>query len=141
MALPRIKKTAPLDRTNIYRDFSMTFEKNPVTNDVSMKSDVYAVKESMKNILLTDRGSRLFNPLFGGSIRSYLFENKYSETLNKIIEKEVITTINTYEPRAVIDSVECVSSQDDNHLYITIYFYVQNVAEMQTTTITMEKIR
>ena len=141
MALPRIKKGNILDRSNIYRDFSMDFEKHPVTNDVTTKSDVNAVKESMKNILLTDKGTRLFNPTFGGGIKSFLFENKYSPVLNSVIENAVIDAINTYEPRAEVESVECRSSMDDNYVYIYIYFYVQNLSELQTTTITMEKIR
>ncbi len=141
MALPRIKKNNSLDRTNIYRDLAMSFEKHPVSNDMLSKSDVDAVKESMRNILLTDKGSRVFRPNFGGNIRSYLFENKFSSSLNTIIEESVINTINTYEPRAVVESVECVSSMDDNYVYITINFYVQNLAELQTSTITMEKIR
>ena len=141
MALPRIKKTTLLDRNNIYRDFSSSFEMNPVSNDVTTKSDVNAVKESMRNILLTDKGSRVFRPNFGGNIKSYLFENKYSPVLNTVIENSVIDTINTYEPRAVVERVECISSMDDNYVYINIYFYVQNLSELQSTTVTMEKIR
>ena len=140
MALPRLKKNNTITGT-IYTDFTASFEKNPISNDVIVKSDVNAVKESIKNILLTDRGSRLLNPYFGCGIRAMLFENKYSPAINQIVEEEVISTINNYEPRAVVESVECISSMDDNIMRIIIYFYVRNVAELQTTTITMERVR
>lgn len=141
MALPRLNKPNTLDQTNVYRDFSMTMDMNPLTNDILMNIDVKAVKESMKNILLTDKGSRVFNPSFGGNIRALLFENKYSPALFKMVEEEVKTTINIYEKRVTLESVECLSSLDDNVLHITIYFYIINSEQLQSTNIIMEKVR
>ncbi len=141
MALPRINRTDKLDQTNIYRDFSTSMGMNPLTNDVIANIDVKSVKESMKNILLTDRGSRVFNPSFGGNIKSLLFENKYSPALFKLVEEEVRRTINTYEPRVTLESVECVGTMDDNILHILINFYIINSEQLQSTTVVMEKIR
>jgi len=141
MALPRIHNKVEVKRDAIYRDFNSTMDKNLITNDIPALSDVDAVKSSMKNILLTDRGTRVFNPNFGGNIRKFLFENKFSPALTKLVEEEVIRAINTYEPRVTLESVECIMPMDDNIMRVIINFYIINNEQMQSTTITMEKIR
>ena len=52
----------------------MEFVRNPITGDVSVKTDAQAVIRSIRNILLTSSGEKKFNPNFGGSIRSLLFD-------------------------------------------------------------------
>lgn len=141
MALPRINIKNNFSREPIYKDFDAYFEKNLITNDIMRNLDEEAVKQSMKNILLTDRGSRVFNPYFGGNIRQYLFENKFSVALTKIVEEDVIRAINTFEPRVTLESVECVMPMDDNIMHIIISFFIINNEEMQTVTVKMEKVR
>jgi len=41
-----------------YTDIDLSFSKNPVTNDVSILSDVASVKAAIKNLVLTDLGER-----------------------------------------------------------------------------------
>ena len=57
-----------------FRDVNITFKKHPVTDDVVVSKDNAAIKQSIVNLILTNKGERLFNPDYGSDIRSYLFE-------------------------------------------------------------------
>ena len=57
-----------------FKDINITFKKHPVTNDLVVSRDASAIKQSIVNLLLTNKGERPFNPDYGSDIRSYLFE-------------------------------------------------------------------
>ena len=86
-------------KITIYQDFKKDLEISPLSSDLTLHKDEDAVKESIKNLILTDRGERLMQPDLGGNISAMLFENITPSTL-KLIEDNVRTTITLYEPRA-----------------------------------------
>ena len=57
----------------IYKDINLFFTKHPVSDDVTSVTDVQAIKRSVRNLVLTDRGERLFHPEIGGNVRGSLF--------------------------------------------------------------------
>jgi hypothetical protein len=56
-------------------DLNPNFNKHPITGDLPTIKNEDAIKQSLKNIVLTVRGEKLFRPFFGASIGSSLFEN------------------------------------------------------------------
>ena len=88
-------------KINLNTDFRKDLLTSPVSKDVVLLKDEEAVKESIKNLILTDRGERLMQPYMGGNIRAMLFENLTPGTL-KLIEDRVTSTIQTYEQRPTI---------------------------------------
>ena len=56
-----------------FSDLDLLFSPNPITKDVSLKYDVEAVKRSVKHLLFTNRGERLFQPELYCGIRNLLF--------------------------------------------------------------------
>ena len=61
-------------RSNLYTDFDFNFIANPNNGDVSKKVDTEAVKQSVRNLILTNRGERPFQPFLGSNVRGLLFE-------------------------------------------------------------------
>ena len=61
--------------TRIYKDIDMAFTANAVSLDVNKKIDVNAVKQSIKNLLLTKKYDRKFNPTIESPVYRMLFEN------------------------------------------------------------------
>ena len=62
-------------KISIYSDFKKDLEISPLSQDLTVFKDEDSVKESIRNILLTDRGERLMQPTIGGNLRAMLFEN------------------------------------------------------------------
>jgi phage baseplate assembly protein W len=127
-------------KISLYADIHKDLTQNPTTGDLALRRDEEAVKESIKNLILTDKGERLMQPLIGGNIRAMLFENMTPAVL-KMIEEQVYITIEEYEPRAEIIDVEVKSTIDDNRVQVTIRFYITNIAQPIQLNVFLERIR
>lgn len=126
--------------TKIYSDIDFTFTKKPVTADVALSFDSKAVIRSIRNLLSTRKYERPFDPDLGSNIDALLFEN-FSPLVANLIEKEIIDTINNYEPRALIDSVRVSANPDSNQYDVTITFYIENATLPTTVTLLLERNR
>ena len=132
--------TAKTKKIAIYSDFKKSLEISPVSDDLTLHKDEDAVKESIENLLLTDRGERLMQPNLGGNIRAMLFEN-ISPGVLTMIEDQVRTCINLYEPRAEIIDVIVTSNIDDNVVKIAVHFYIRNNQQPISVDVFLERTR
>lgn len=136
-----VQVTTPLrKKLSLFSDFHKDMTQNPLTEDISLKRDEEAVKESIKNLVLTNRGERLMQPLLGGNVQSMLFENNTPATI-KLIQEQVKTVISQYEPRATLIDVIVRSSIDESTVEVGIYFYINNVIEPISVTVFLERVR
>lgn len=127
-------------RKSLYSDFHKDLTINPISKDLAVKKDEEAVKESLKNLLLTDQGERLFQPNLGSDIRATLFENNTPMAI-KLLEEKVRSVINNFEPRVNIIEIIIKSEYDENRIQITIYFNVRNVNAPLSVTVFLERTR
>jgi phage baseplate assembly protein W len=132
---------SPLRKKRIlYRDFHKDLTVNPISGDLALRTNEDAIKESLKNLILTDRGERLMQPNLGSDVRASLFENATPITL-KILEERVREVINNFEPRVSIINIDVISLYDDNRVSIIIHFYVKNQETPQSVELFIERIR
>jgi hypothetical protein len=106
-------------REKVYTDVDFAFRVNPDTEDLYIKKDVEAVKQSVLNILRTRRGERPFMPSFGSNIDSYLFE-PIDSTTKAMIEEEIIFAIRNYEPRVIIKAIVVEALEEQNAIKIAL---------------------
>lgn len=132
--------TPKTKKVTIYQDFKKDLEKSPLSQDLTVNKDEDAVKESIKNLILTDRGERLMQPSLGGNITAMLFENITPAVL-KLIEDNIRTTITLYEPRAELQNVAVSSNIDDNTVRVRITFYIKNVEQPIDLDVFLERTR
>lgn len=123
-----------------YSDFLTDLVPHPNTKDLIKVKDVEAVKRSVRNLLLTDRYERLMSPNIGSNIKKLLFE-PFSEPVTNLIKQYVIETIGNFEPRARVIKVE-VTPNDMNLSYkVDIFFYVINIPDPVSLTVTLYRVR
>lgn len=142
MALLRnLKRTVDaLNKENQFADFFNNFDTSLNKNDITLRVNEEAVKNSIRNLLLTNRGDRFFNPTLGGDVRAMLFENISSITSNNL--KDLIeTAIENYEPRAQLLDVSVVPDFDRNAYNITIVFSVINNSDPVFLELLLNRIR
>jgi len=106
-----------------FKDLNITFKKHPVTNDIVVSKDASAIKQSIVNLLLTNKGERLMNPTYGSDIRSYLFEPMDYGTANQI-KNNIRDTIETFEPRIRVLQISATPNFDDNGFDITMTYSI-----------------
>ena len=123
-----------------YSDFSSDFL--PITGrlDLSRKLNENAVKESIKNIVFTNRLEKPFQPTFGCSIRDILFENTTPTTV-QVAKNRMLESLRTFEPRAEFIDVEISANLDTNYIEISIVFRVINADAPTTLRLRVDRIR
>lgn len=126
--------------TKIYSDIDFTFTKKPVTNDVSLSYDQQAVIRSVRNLLLTKKYERPFNPDLGSNVDALLFENA-SPLVATALEQEILNTINNYEPRVNMSSIDVSVNPDMNSYNVTLTFFIENATLPTTVTLLLERNR
>ena len=104
-----------------FKDISLSFEPHPVTNDLPILKNERAISRSIRNIVETIPTERFFNSNFGSEVRSGLFGIIDYATVS-IIQDQIKTSINTYEPRVGNVQVNVIPELDSNSLEITIIF-------------------
>jgi len=125
---------------DLFSDLRKDLVISPISEDLALLKNENAVKESMKNLILTDRGERLMQPFVGGGIRELLFEN-LTPGLIKTIENRVKDTILLYEPRCELIDISVSANLDETEIGVNISFYVVNVQQPSSLNVILERIR
>jgi phage baseplate assembly protein W len=136
----KTKTTPQTAKPLVYSDFYSNFDLELVKKDLLSYKNEDSVKRSIRNILLTDRGERFFNPTFGSDIRKMLFEN-FSPATEQVVADLIKTAIGNHEPRANVIDVNVSGNPDQNSMYINIVFSVINKAEPVTLELILNRIR
>ena len=110
-----------------FRDFSLTFEKNAVTNDILSLKNEAAIKESVKNIVLYNFYEKPFDPFFGGNIIGLLFENS-TPTMVLEVKNRIEQSIEINEPRVTAVSVTVQFEEDRNELDCKVQYLILGIS-------------
>ena len=117
-----------------FKDLSLSFAKNKVTEDLLVKKEDAAVKQAVLNILLTNKGERLYDAQYGSNVRSYLFEPLDFGTAGSI-KDEIVRTLKTYEPRVSIQECIVEPNFDSNGFEVRLDFKVLSRADVPRISI------
>ena len=123
-----------------YSDLDLDFAKNPLSLDVNVKTDVDAVKRSIKNLIIPGRYERLFQPDLSAGVSGLLFEQLTPGTKNTI-ETRIRQTIQKNEPRANLRNVQVLEDFDNNELKFTVDFTVVNISRPVNLEFTLRRLR
>ena len=117
----------PVERVSRgFKDISMSFEVNPITNDlIGVKNDT-AISRSIRNLVLTTPGERFFNEDLGSGVSELLFDN-IDDISSAIIRDEIEQTIIRFEPRFKLTDVKVEPNYDNNEFDVTITYDIIGV--------------
>ena len=114
----------PIERVSqSFKDISMTFQSNPLNDDLIAIKNENAIARSLRNIVFTTPGEKFFNQSFGSRISESLFEN-IDEITATIIVDEIRQSIDNYEPRVEVDDVKAFPDYENNSFDVTITYDV-----------------
>lgn len=122
-----------------YSDIDLLFAVNP-NGVLYKKKDAAAVKQAVKNLILTNYYEKPFELFYGGNIRALLFELA-DEDIEDDVREQIASAINAYEPRALVRSIDVNYQEDRNSLSVTIEFQVVNTEEVVTFTTSLSRLR
>jgi len=124
----------------IFSDLDFNFTQHPVTEDVARKTNVAAVNQSLRNLLLTKNYERPFNSDLGSPLNALLFE-PFSPMLRIMLIRTIEQTIENYEPRIQLDNVKVYLREESNNLEISIYYHIVNTTTIQQFDLILKRTR
>ena len=114
----------PLERVSQgFKDISMTFQSNPLNDDLIALKNENAIARSIRNIVFTLPGEKFFNASFGSRISESLFDN-IDEITATIIVDEIRESIETYEDRVQLIDVLAAPDFEKNSFDLTITYEI-----------------
>lgn len=126
-------------RKKVYKDLDLSFSASDV-GAVFKKTETAAVKQAIKTLLNTNRFEKPFQPDFGVDLQRYLFELADDDTGGEVIQ-QIKNTIETYEPRAIVRSIDVGVQEDINAINILLTFNVRNTDQIVTLETTISRLR
>src|SRR6266496_499065 len=129
-----------LPQNRVFKDISLAFGKNPVTGDVVTVTGADAVKRAIKNILMTQTGEVPFFPAYGSRIRNLLFEPMDPIT-NALLQSEILASIQAFEPRAQIVSLNLTPDEDNNRYQVDLVIRLINQIQPISVTLYLARTR
>ena len=124
-----------------YKDIDLTFTPHPTTGNISILTDVDAVKRSIRNLILTNNYERFFQPDIGSNVTAILFAPQLTPFTARQIESRVEDVIRNFEPRAEIIKVKASLNPDINAFDVVITFSVRSIPEPVELEILLKRTR
>jgi phage baseplate assembly protein W len=114
----------PLERVSrSFKDVSMSFQSNPLNDDLVALKNETAIARSIRNIVFTNPGEKFFQPNFGSRISESLFEN-LDDISALTIQDEIEDSIRKYEPRVSLIDVTVNPNFDANQFDVVISYRI-----------------
>lgn len=123
-----------------YSDFLINMNPHPVSGALLRFVNEKAVTRSIRNLILTNPGERLYQPDIGSGIRSLLFEPMTQFTANTL-RKLIEDTIRKYEERAQVLGVEVRPDEERNRYVVTIVYMLINKQDPISINVTLQRVR
>lgn len=120
-------------------DIDMNFGVNPLTKDLIIKRGRNAIKQSLKNIVLTSFYDRGFNVEFGANVYKQLFEADSLLTA-KVVQTDIVNAIKNFEPDVELVGLPEVEISN-NTLLVNIRYVVFNTTDTQLLTVELHRVR
>ena len=121
MPIPQTIRVNPLDlQKNIAIGVSLPFNgpSGPFNSTYSTKDQI---KSNLINLILTNKGERVFNPEFGMDLRKVLFEGMVDD-LTSVIQDLIVMNINMFVPEVIVNNINVIQNKDNNSISITVQY-------------------
>ena len=143
------KKTIAVSRTRIDQDIDLTFTPKFIgldsdglnlSADIFKKTNAAAVKQAVRNLLLTNFTERPFMHRFGGNLSSMLFRLS-TEIDDANLEGDIARAIELFEPRAQVVNVTSVVSPDRHEVRVKVNFLVVATLQQESVELNLTRLR
>lgn len=124
MPIPQTIRVNPLDlQKNIAIGVSLPFNR-PFNSTYTTKDQI---KSNLINLLLTTRGERIMNPLFGTGLRDFLFEG-ITESNIENLKQDLNNSIEVFIPEITVLKLDIIPNNDFNTIALYVN-YIVNISQ------------
>ena len=127
-------------RSRDFSDLDLRFKPHPNLGDLVPLRDIAAIKNSVRNLILTGYGERPFQPTIGCGITDQLFEN-FNPVTVAAMNESIARTIRFHEPRVALANISITDRSDENAVFVSVTVKILNVPDLVDIDIYLERIR
>lgn len=124
---------------NPSKDINLSFNKK-TNGDIFKKEDAAAVKQAVKNLLMTNKFEKPFQHQFGADLSGLLFELA-DDLMEDDINQEITMAIKNWEPRARVINVQSQVQPDLNNIFCRIEFQVIATGSIEVIETSVARLR
>jgi phage baseplate assembly protein W len=121
-----------------FRDLAISFAANPFTKDFGAVKNENAIKQSVRNLVLTMLEERPFQPDVGSQVRKLLFE-PWDPFTQDAIKGEIVNTLERLETRIEVEAIDLIDNADLNEIQISLEYKIVGQAITQEVEFLLEK--
>lgn len=124
----------------LYSDIPLSFAIHPNTKDIRPITDIAAVRQAVKVLVLSNYVDRPFHPELGGNVTAYLFEstNKFTAIA---LRDEITRLLRKNEPRISNTKVQIEVNDAQNRILVTILFTINSSNTNTEVSFFLNRIR
>ena len=115
------------DNISVGIDLPFRLSEDGVGWFATTKTTMEAVKNNIRNYMVTKRGERLMQPMFGLGLDKYLFD-QFNDDTRAAMQEEILQSINFWFPYVTVQGLEVNMVNDSfdvtNKVAITLTFYI-----------------
>ncbi len=123
-----------------FRDLDLSLIVNPRTKDIRPLKDDVAIKNAVKNLLVTNFYERPFGHSKGANLRGLLFEPADNITIIEL-KQGIQDVIRNHEPRVEIRNIFIKDLSDRNAYNIILSYRIKEFDSLQEVEIVLRRLR
>lgn len=133
--------TSEKKKPEFFSDFLNSFSKTPFGNDLARVTNERDTNQYLKNMIYTNAGERMFNPLFGSNVLASMFE--FSDTFQaNQLEFLIKNTLDNFaKDRIILSGVKVKPDPDNDAMEVSIIYYPINSPTEVTFDFLLKRIR
>lgn len=123
-----------------WRDLDLSLKIHPIRKDIIPLKDDAAIKNAVKNLLVSNFYERPFQEDLGANLRGLLFEP--AGFLTEIqLRDNIKNVIRKYEPRIKVQSIDITDNSDTNSYIILVNFLIKEYDTAESVEIVLRRLR
>ncbi len=132
-------KNSTIARVKGYSDLDLSLKLHPIRKDIVPLKDDQALKNSVKNLILTNFYERPFQFELGANLRGLLFEP--ADAITELALEDNIKRVLKKEPRIKTTEVEVIDLPDQNSYRISVKFLIKQFDSSSSIEIVLRRLR
>lgn len=140
MAINRADKYTDRRTKTFAADFDPGFQPHPDTGDLLRITDEAAIKQSMRNLLLTSRFERPYSGSRTAGLNNLLFEPATIDTA-AAVKNKIAEVLEYNEPRVRVQDIQVIYIEEQNAYQVTILFLMINSTDLVSLDVILYRVR
>lgn len=134
------EKSKVVSKKKAWKDLDLGLTLHPIRKDITPLKDDAAIKNAVRNLLVTNSFERPFQPSLGANLKGFLFEP--GDAITRInMKNRIAETLKRHEPRIAVQDVEVIDQADQNAYRINVRFIIKEFDTQENVSIQLRRLK